>query len=260
MADAPGLPRLDRVIVDRKEARMSATTLAHAEAPPARSAQLVPSRLTLLFAVILTTSVAAFALSVVSYVREPAGADGLLPGYAEIAPMRGYLWAFFVVAGVQLVVGACAAAVAGWLLAPARGARWSTVGGSVIWLGAAIYGVGIGGWATAYYFATDRSTLGARSASALVHRINHDTAHMLAVPVTGAVLIAVGSLALSVGLWRARTVPKWVVLVGALSSVATLALEPSTAAGLVAEAASSITTIAIGWYAWQLRGASSRLH
>jgi hypothetical protein len=72
---------------------------------------------------------------------------------------------------------------------------------------------------------------------------------MMSVPIGGALLIAVGSLVIAVALWRARTVPRWVPIVGAVSAVATVMLPPDGAAGLVAEAASSASTIAIGWYA-----------
>ena len=75
---------------------------------------------------------------------------------------------------------------------------------------------------------------------------------MLAVPIGGALLVAIGSLVLAVALWRARTVPRWLPIAGALTAVATIVIPPSSALGLVAEAASSVTTVAVGWYAWQL--------
>ena len=206
-------------------------------------------RLALLFAVILVTSVSAFALSLLCYLHPIGDGDGL-PGYAAVAPHRAYAWAFFVIAGVQLIVGACAAALAAWSSRRARGARWATVGGALIWLGAAVYGVGIGGWATVYYVrerpadARHRDRDAARRPRQPRHR-----ATCCAVPIGGAVLIALGASCLSVGLWRARTVPRWVPIVGGLSAVATVVLPPNGAAGVVAEAASSISTIAIGWYA-----------
>jgi hypothetical protein len=208
-----------------------------------------PGRLALLFAAIAVTSVTAVALSVLSLVK-PIGPGGdALPGFADVSPLRGYAWGFFTFAGVQMVVGVCAAALAAWILTPGRGARWATVGGAIIWLGAAAYAVGIGGWAAVYYFGTD-PRLG-RAGAALIHRFNHDGAHMLAVPIGGALLVSLGGLLLSIALWRARTVPRWVPVLGALSGVATLLLPPDTAAGVLAEAASSATTSALGWYAWR---------
>jgi hypothetical protein len=87
--------------------------------------------------------------------------------------------------------------------------------------------------------------------SRLIDHANDDASRMMGVPFGGAALIALGSLPLAIALWRARTVPRWVPIVGALSGLATLAIPPDTAAGLVAEASSSVSTIAIGWYAWR---------
>jgi hypothetical protein len=189
-------------------------------------------------------------LALLSYLRPAADGDAL-PTYDDVVPMRGYLWAFFFVAGITLIVGVCAAALAGWILTPARGSTWATLGGALIWLGAIVYGVGVGSWASLYYFATDKTTLDRPIGSALIDRVNNDTLHVLAVPITGAILIAVGSLALAAGLWRARTVSRWVVLAGAAASVALLALRPSSPAGVVVEAVSSLTTTMLGWYAWR---------
>jgi hypothetical protein len=203
-------------------------------------------RLGLLFAAILVTSVSGFALSVVSFAK-PIGDGVALPDYGALAPHRAYTWAFFTVAGVQLVVGATAAAIAAMLLARNR---WGTIGGAAVWLGAALYGVGIGGWAAAYYLGTDPE-LAPDTGAALIDRINDDTAHVLAVPIGGALLIALGALLISVALWRARTVPRWVPIVGALAAVTTIVIPPDTVAGMCSEAASSATTIAVGWYAWR---------
>jgi hypothetical protein len=211
-------------------------------------------RLGLLFAALLATSTSAFVLSVVSFAK-PIG-EGELPDYAAIAAHRSYVWTFFAAAGVQLVIGATAAALAAMLLAPNR---WGTVGGSVVWIGAALYGVGIGGWASAYYFGSD-PTLAPRSAAALIDRMNDDAAHLLAIPIGGAVLIALGTLMLAVALWRARSVPRWVPIVGALTAVTAIIAAPDTVPGLLSEAASSATTIAIGWYAWRRAAGPRYLH
>jgi hypothetical protein len=226
-------------------------SVALPQAPSARLAKAAGApRLRLLFAVVVITSLSAVALSVVSFAKPIGHGDGL-PAYAAIAPNRSYLWTFFLIAGVQLIVGACAVALAAWLLAPARGARWATVGGSIVWLGAAVYGVGIGGWATLYYFGTDTATLDPATAARLIDHANDDTARMLGVPAGGALLVALGSLLLAVALWRARTVPRWVPIVGALSAVTGIVLPPDTVAGIVGEAAGAATSIAIGWCAWQ---------
>lgn len=228
-----------------------ASSVALPQAPAARVARTAGNgRLRLLFAAILVTSLSAVGLAVVSYAKPIGSGDGL-PGYAAIAGSRGYVWAFFLVAGVQLIVGACAAALAAWLLVPARGARWANVGGSLVWLGAAIYGVGIGGWASIYYFGSDRAVLGQGTAARLIDHVNDDTARMLAVPIGGALLVALGSMVLAVALWRARSVPRWVPVLAIVTAITGIVVPPDTIAGIVAEAAGSATTVAIGWYAWR---------
>ena len=191
----------------------------------------------------------AVGLTVASYLK-PAGSSDELPDYTAIAPMRGFMWSFFVIAGINLIVGACAVAVAGLILTPARGAHWATVGAGLVWLGAATYGVGTGTWAASYYVAT-QPPLGAAQGTALVERINHDTLHMHVVPISGAALVLMGSLVMSVGVWRARSIPRWIVGAGVVASLATFLVAPSTIAGITAEAVSSATAIAIGWYAWR---------
>ena len=220
-------------------------------ARPARN-----GRLRLLFGVIVLTSTAAFAVSVVSFAKPIGDGGDILPTYAAIQPMREYVWAFFAVAAVQLVIGASAAALAGVLLTPARGARWATAGCGLIWVGAAIYAVGVAGWASLYYFATDTSVVDPGTAARLVDHANDDGARMLGVPFGGALMVALGSLLLAVALWRARTVPRWVPILGAISTMATIVIPPYTAPGLVGEGLSSATTIALGWYAWHRPGAA----
>jgi hypothetical protein len=48
------------------------------------------------------------------------------------------------------------------------------------------------------------------TAARLIDHVNDDTVRMLAGPIGGALLVALGSMLLAVALWRARTVPRWV--------------------------------------------------
>jgi hypothetical protein len=209
------------------------------------------SRTTLLFAVVIVTSVTAFALALVSHVW-PIGGGGDQPKYVDLASQRTYVFVFFALAGIQLVLGVCAAALLGLVLAPRRGATLATVGAGLLFCGAAAYGVGIGGWASGYWFATDTRALPAATAAALVDDMNHDTIHMLLIPLAGAVVVGIGSLVLLAGIWRAGTVPTWLLAVSVASTVATFLLPPAALAGVAAEATSSIATIALAWYAVRL--------
>ena len=229
---------------------MPALSIEMIEVPPGATPTVWRGRLTLLFAVIVATSVGAFLLSLVSYVRPIGKSD--LPTFAELSQHRNYVWAFFLVAGIQLVVGVCGAAIAGLVLAPARGSRLATIGAALLFIGAAAYGVGIGGWATVYWFATDTTVLDPATATRLVQEANQDVAHMLVIPIAGAVVVGLGSLVLSAGIWRAATVPRILIILSALSTVATVVLKPDTFSGLSAELVSSLTTIALGWYALRM--------
>jgi hypothetical protein len=58
---------------------------------------------------------------------------------------------------------------------------------------------------------------------------------------------------------RARSVPRWLPVLGAITGLAVLAERPDTIGGVVAEAASAATSIAVGWYAWKSHPRSARL-
>jgi hypothetical protein len=209
-----------------------------------------PGRLTLLFAVIVVTSLSALGLSIAAYLQ-PIGAGDALPTYADLASQRAYVWAFFVLGGMQLVIGVLALAVAGWILTPARGSGWATIGGALLWLGATVYAMGVAGWGAVWYFASDTTTLDVPTATALVDHVNDDTARMLVVPIGGAIVVALGSVVLCVGLWRAGTMPRWLVAATAVASVVTFAAPTDTPPGLLLALLSSATGIAVGWYAWR---------
>jgi hypothetical protein len=49
----------------------------------------------------------------------------------------------------------------------------------------------------------------------------------------------------------ARSVPRWLPVLGAITGLAVLAVRPDTIGGVVAEAASAATSITVGWYAWK---------
>src|SRR4051794_32772461 len=98
-------------VVPTWRCRVQPLSIEQIEDCPAATATAWRGRMTLVFAVIVATSVSAFFLSLVSYVRPIAKSD--FPTFAELSHHRSYVWAFFLVAGIQLVVGVCGAAIAG---------------------------------------------------------------------------------------------------------------------------------------------------
>lgn len=206
-------------------------------------------RLAVLFAAILLTNVAALALALAASIGSEGDVDGFT--YSAVQGDRSYFWTFLVLSGSNLVVGVTAIALAAVLLTPARGAVPATVGAAMCFLGAGFYAVGIGGWATAYYFATDLAVLKPATSMALFDQINTDFARTYGAAFGGAALVAVGTVLLSVGLWRAGTVPRWIPIVAAVSILLTFIVPPSGAPGPLVEGTLAVASIAIGWYAWR---------
>ncbi len=119
-----------------------------------------------------------------------------------------------------------------------------------MWLGAGLYAVGIGNWAGTFVTATNPA-LDETMSRALVDAANTDGLHMWAAPGGGAGLVAVGTVLLAVGLWRARSVPRWVPTVAAVSIIASLLMPTAGLLGLIVEGPIAVSSIAIGWYAWR---------
>jgi hypothetical protein len=109
----------------------------------------------ILAVVLLLTSIGGIAVSL----WYPDAANGDRYSYSQIRDLRSAWWGWHVFAGVNLILGVCASAVAGWLLVRTRGALLSIVGGSVMWLGAALYGVGLGALASVFYFGAEPAAL-----------------------------------------------------------------------------------------------------
>jgi hypothetical protein len=182
----------------------------------------------------------------------PEGEDGHLT-YASVAPDRTFIRTWLLLAALNLIVGLTAFALAGWLLVPARGWIAATVGACLIWVGCAVYALGIAGIATLYYFATDPGGIDANASERLVAHLDDSFLSVWGIAVTGAIVSTVGQVALAVGLWRARTVPRWIPILAA-TLVITFFLPTAGAAGLISELPSAISGLGLAWYFWRLNG------
>jgi hypothetical protein len=201
-------------------------------------------RFAILFATIVATSLGGLVVAL----HFPTEAEGFT--YATVAQHPRAFWWFLLAAGINLAVGVTALAVAGTSLARKRGVAWATLGGALMWLGAGLYAVGIGNWAGTFVTATN-PVLDEAMSRALVDAANTDGLHMWAAPGGGAGLVAVGTVLLAVGLWRARSVPRWVPTVAAVSIIASLLMPTAGLLGLIVEGPIAASSIAIGWYAWR---------
>ncbi|MEV6281998.1 hypothetical protein [Kribbella sp. NPDC051770] len=175
---------------------------------------------------------------------EPSG-GGETYTYADIQPLRDRWWGLLVFLSAALVLNVPAQAFLTSLLVRARGATWATVGGVVMWIGTALYAVGGAGWAAAAYFATG---VDAPAGSAMMDAMNADTAHLFGPMITGALLVAVGTLIQVVGLWRSHAVPRWIPLAAA-TILFTFVVPGNGVAGLVTALPMTAAAIGIAYYA-----------
>jgi hypothetical protein len=202
--------------------------------------------LLLLAAVVALTNLAAL----VVVLGWPAPDDGDRYTYAVVEPMRDYMRAWLVFAAVNLVVGVTTLALAGWLLVPTRGFVPATLGAVLMWSGCALYAVGVGAVAGAYYFATEPAVLDAAVSARLLDHMHDSLLSVWGAVLAGGGVMVVGQVLLGVGLWRARTVPRWVpVLLWTLPL--TFVLPSSGLPGLLVGVPVAAGGLAVAWYLWR---------
>jgi hypothetical protein len=198
----------------------------------------------LLLGVLVITSLAALVGSLLW--PEPATGDWY--SYDDIAPIRERWWALLTVLSTSLVLNVPAQALAALLLTPNRGAVWTTVGAGVMWLGTGLYAVGVAGWAATYFFTTDPA-LAAANGRQLLYRVGEDP-RLFAIALPGAVLVALGTVVQAVGLWRSRTLPRWVPVLS-LAIVLSFIVPGSGLLGFLFGIPVATAGIAMGYYAWR---------
>jgi signal transduction histidine kinase len=203
----------------------------------------------LLALVLLLTSLGGIAVGL----WYPDPADGERYSYEQIQAIHDAWWGWHVFAGVNLVLGVGASALAGWLLVRSRGAALAIVGGTTMCVGAALYGVGLGVLAGIFGFGADPDAIDTVNGTKLLDYAQDRFAMLYGPLLAGAVLVALGTILLAVALWRASTAPRWVPLT--LATVPITFIAANGVAGALALLPLSAGTVALGWYAWRPRTA-----
>lgn len=175
---------------------------------------------------------------------EPA-AGGETYAYSDIQPARDLWWGLLVVLSGALVINVPAQALLTTFLVRSRGAAWATTGAVVMWIGTALYAVGVAGWAAAYYFATAPGV-----DASVIERINDDSAHLFGVMIPGALLVAVGTVIQAVGLWRSHAVPRWIPVLW-LTIIATFVVPGNGIPGLLTALPMTAASLGTAYYAWR---------
>ena len=210
---------------------------------------LAASRRRVGVAILVFVMVAASVFGLLVGLFFPEGDDGHFT-YGTVADSRTFFRTWLVLAALNLILGLTAFALAGWLLVPARGWIAATVGACLTWVGCAAYGLGIGAIGTLYYFATDPGGLDAAASERLLEHLDDSFLSVWGLAVAGAVVSSVGQVVLAAGLWRAKTVPRWIPVLAA-TIVVTFLLPTAGAVGLVSELPSAISGLGLAWYFWR---------
>ena len=116
----------------------------------------------------------------------------------------------------------------------------------MMWLGTALYAVGVSGMATAFYVVTD-PVLDDAVSTALLAGLNSDP-QTYAVAIAGSVLVALGTTAQAVGLLRARTVPRWVPWMSLAIWASYLVPTNAGVIGLLVEVPVTVAALSIAWF------------
>lgn len=201
---------------------------------------VTPGRVKVLAAVLVLTALPAAFLGLLW--KGPDETNGLYT-FAEISADRDLWWGVVTAVGVLLAISVPLQALLTMLLVPARGAGWATTGGVLMWIGSGLQAAGLGGWAAAYYFPTDPG-IGAAAGSAVIEAANADQAHLLGLVPAGMALVVLGTIAQSVGLFRARSIPRWVPTI-LLSAVLMFVVPGFGLQSLVFSVPSGAATLAI---------------
>ena len=203
----------------------------------------------LIFAAIVFGAISVLAISLLF----PAAGDNNFFTYQSVSHDREFHWGFLTFVATNIVVSAVSVGLASLFLVSRRGWPWATIGFALGIAGAGLYAIGVGGWAMTYFFATDPLALDAATATELVEAVNADSFRLFAAAFSGAILVAIGTLVMAIGLWQSANVPKWVVALSAAGAVLPLVVPVEGIVGALVESPAAIAAVLIGWQAWRLR-------
>lgn len=223
---------------------MSSSTTSALHAEPRESA--TAHRIGLLAVVLAITSVTAVVGGVLW--PEPSG-GGETYAFADIADQRELWWGLLTGLAICGILGTTLQAVAAMYLVRHRGSTWTTIGAVLLILGITAQGVGVAGWAAAYFFPTDPS-LDPTAGKLAFEAVNDNIGYIFAVMITGAALAILGQIAQAVGLLRAKVVPVWIPI-GLMTAILTFLIPGNGVVGLITALPMAIAACALGWYAYR---------
>lgn len=175
--------------------------------------------------------------------------------YAVVAPIREAWWAWHLFGAVGVAAGAVAASIAVCLLVRGRGSGWADAGGALTSLGGVAFGVGIAAEGVLFAYVTDPDVLPADIGVTVMAHLADNPERFVVAIIPGFVLLTVGPGLLAVALWLARSVPRWVPVTLAVTSVAAV-VSPLGAISFAVNGAFTAALAGIAWHLWRGAGRS----
>jgi hypothetical protein len=224
---------------------MSTTIPANtaATAPAVTSAGTSRARVAIVTGVLVAAAVAL----AVTVLWQPWGERDAL-GYADLAPHRDAAWLGALIDGLAFAAMGVTLGFAVCLLAPTRGAIWANVGAVLTGFGGVAFCAGMASFGSLAWYATNTDTMSVESGTALMTYIENNPGHVLGPQMAGFLLTTLGSLALMVALWRARSVPRWLPIAYLVLTIGVFATD-GVVLNLV-QAVQTLLVIPVAYYAY----------
>jgi hypothetical protein len=125
---------------------------------------------------------------------------------SAVTPVRDAVWVFGLVEGLGAAVAYLCAGLAVCLLTRDRGSVWATVGAVLTGLGGLLFAAGFFAFGAMSWYASSPG------AATFFDYFQDNSARVFGVQAAGFGLSSIGFLLLAVGLWRSRSMPRWLVL------------------------------------------------
>lgn len=169
--------------------------------------------------------------------------------YGDIEPIRQLWWGVLLGLGVVASLTVTAQAVATLVLVRHRGSMWATWGAALMWAGIAVQSVGAGLLAGAYYFPTS-SEIPHADGVVVFQAIAEDQLHLFGPLAIGGLIVMVGTVLQAVGLFRSRTVPRWIPA-ATLFTLVTFVVPGDGVAGLITSLPMAAGAIGLAVHVWR---------
>jgi len=179
----------------------------------------------------------------------PYDKDEVVP-YDKVLEVRDAWWFSHYLGGPAMGLGFVVFGLgAAMLLRRGPGSRLAAVGAAFNFVGGIGAAAGLAAEGATYHYATNTAAVPESAGAPLLHYMFTHSTHINLLLLIGLAAMAVGSILIGVGLWRAHAVPVWVplaLIVGTLGTVAT-----SHTITWLASLPATVAIIAIAFYLWR---------